>query len=79
MSKRERPIPYERRARLPGAGIVDPHDEPPVGAKRWPKWSLPEARRQGQQELFPDHRSTDPDLDIVRQLRRKRRKGCSDE
>jgi hypothetical protein len=34
-----------------------------------------EARQQGQAEMFPEHRSEDPDSALARQRRRKRRMG----
>jgi hypothetical protein len=73
--KREKPLPYERRAGQPGAGIVKPGEVPPAGAKQWRKWSLAESRRQGQAEMFPEHRSENPDPALARQRRRKRRMG----
>jgi hypothetical protein len=49
---RERPVPYERRAQKPGAGIVAPSKRPPASAKLWSNWNLAEAKRQGQGEMF---------------------------
>jgi hypothetical protein len=47
----------------------------PGGALSWPGWTLKEAKRQGQQEMFPGHQSEDPDLALARQAKRKRRFG----
>jgi hypothetical protein len=73
--KPENRLPYERRARKPGAGIVKPGRLPPKGATRWRKWTPREAQAQGQREMFPEHRSEDPDAAPARQRRRKRRMG----
>ena len=45
---RKRPVPYEQRAKKPGAGIVSPSARPPASAKLLSKWNLAEAKRQGQ-------------------------------
>jgi hypothetical protein len=52
---RRRPVPYAARAKLAGAGIVRPGELPPQGAKHWRKWTLGEAKAQGQIEMFGDH------------------------
>ena len=48
MAKQVRPLPYERRAKKAGAGIVKPGGAPPVSAWKWPKWKLSEAAKAGQ-------------------------------
>jgi hypothetical protein len=51
---RRRPVPYAARAKLAGAGIVRPTDLPPAGTRQWKKWTLREAKEQGQIEMFGD-------------------------
>jgi hypothetical protein len=74
MGKENRPLPYERRARKPGAGIIKPGKRPSAGAKNWPKWKLHQHQRAGQKELFPDEDlGESPDLTWEREHRRLRR------
>jgi hypothetical protein len=60
--RRRRPVPYAARAKQAGAGIVRPTDLPPQGARQWKKWTLHEARAQGQGELFANPTSVRGDL-----------------
>jgi hypothetical protein len=62
MGKREKLSNYEQRERRKRAAAVKPHERPLAGAKHWPNWSLAEAQRQGQRELFPGHRSENPEV-----------------
>jgi hypothetical protein len=75
MSKRS--LPFERRARKPGAGLVKPGETRPKSALSWKRWTLEEARKHGQGELFgSNYCSVDPEAEAVRrQKRRKRRMG----
>ena len=70
---RKRPLPYERRAQKPGAGIVAPGGRPPASAKRWSKWNLAEAKRQGQREMFAGDLGEAPERIAERENRRLRR------
>jgi hypothetical protein len=71
MGKLERPLPYERRAKKAGAGIVKPGEPPPAGAKKWSRWSLRQHRRAGQEELFPGQDlGESPDVAWEREHRR---------
>jgi hypothetical protein len=74
MEPRKRLTSWQRRQKAQHAAAVNPHDRP-TGAKSWPKWSLKEAKRQGQAEMFPGRHSEDPDVIITKQRRRKRRMG----
>ena len=74
MSKQERLLPFERRAKKPGAGIVNPNERPPVGARNWPKWGLRQHQHAGQEELFPGQDlGESPDLAWERENRRLQR------
>jgi hypothetical protein len=74
MSKQQRPLPYERRAKKAGAGIVKPGERPPAGAKKWSSWSLRQHRLAGQEELFRGQDlGESPDLAWEREYRRLRR------
>ena len=46
----------------------------PGGALSWPGWSMKDARRQGQVEMFPGHRSVDPREEEVKQAKRRRKR-----
>ena len=46
----------------------------PGGALSWPGWSLKEARRQGQVEMFPGLRSVDLWKDEVKRAKRRRKR-----
>ena len=70
---RERPVPYERRAQKPGAGIVAPSKRPPASAKLWSNWNLAEAKRQGQGEMFAGDLGETPERIAERENRRLRR------
>ena len=65
-----RPLPYERRAKKAGAGIVNPNELPPASAKLWRKWSLAEAERQGQAEMFAGDLGESPERAAERENRR---------
>jgi hypothetical protein len=71
MGKLERPLPYERRAKKAGAGIVRPGERPPAGAKKWSRWKLRQHQYAGQAELFPGQDlGESQDLVWDRELRR---------
>jgi hypothetical protein len=72
VSKPQRPLPTERRAKKPGAGIVSPGERPPVNARNWPKWSLRQHQCAGQGELFSPGQDLgeSPDLAWERENRR---------
>jgi hypothetical protein len=74
MAKQVRPLPYERRAKKAGAGIVKPGGTPPVSAWKWPKWKLSEAAKAGQAEMFGGaDLGEHPDRIAERENRRLRR------
>jgi hypothetical protein len=75
MGKHEKLSNYQRRERMKKAAGAKPHARPPAGVKLWRKWSLAEAHRQGQQEMFPRRRSENPDVVAAKQRHRKRRMG----
>jgi hypothetical protein len=70
----DRPVPYERRAKRPGAGIVAPGARKPAGAMTWKKPTLYELARQGQLELFGGHPSVAPGVAEVKRLKKRRKR-----
>jgi hypothetical protein len=46
----------------------------PGGALSWPRWSMKDARRQGQVEMFPGLRSVNPWKEEVKRAKRRRKR-----